>query len=296
MLDVSGSSRFVGPLISTNYDTLRFSSNYGNSLINNSNQATPGDYYQDSAISYDGQFQYGLLYDKTGVSSVNVSRDYGSTWSQTTLPSNYSGNIIYQAVPYMNGNVVTFPYQWLGANITLANATPLNIQVGTYVASGGSYSTTFSYSNVFDNSQTTNWQSQNGTGYGYSNAGVYSGSYSTTTINSPLTISGEYVQISLPYSFCLTNYQFYPLPISLNNNYPAIIYVCGSNNNSTWVNLTPTGNAITIPGSGIPGGNTYVSIPNTRNRVRTTKIWKVSSRRRNGSGKNSLSHRCLMAL
>jgi hypothetical protein len=134
-LDVSGSSRFVGPLVSTNYDTLRFSTNYGQSIQNNLNQAPTGDYYQDAAISYDGQFQYGLLYDRTGVGAVNVSRNYGSTWSQTSLPLNYSGNIIYQAVPFMNGNVVTFPFTSLAANINLANATSLNIQAGTYVAS-----------------------------------------------------------------------------------------------------------------------------------------------------------------
>jgi hypothetical protein len=264
-LDVSGSARFVGPLISTNYDTLRFYTNYGNSLINNLNQAPSGDYYQDAAISYDGQFQYGLLYDKLGVGNVNISRDYGVTWSQTALPSNYSGNIIYQAVPYMNGNVVTFPFSSLAANINLINAIPLNIQTGTYQASGTSFQSSYPYSSVFDNSQLTVWQTLSGTGYGYTN-GVYVGSYSTTTINSPSTITGEYVQINLPYSFCLKNYQFYPLtPTSYNNYYPSTIYVCGSNDNSTWINLTPTGNNINIPIGANPGGNTYVSIPNTNN-------------------------------
>jgi hypothetical protein len=66
-LDVSGSTRIVGPLVSTNYDTLRFSTNYGQQFKNNLNKATIDSYYQDCAISYDGQFQYGLLYNKRSI-------------------------------------------------------------------------------------------------------------------------------------------------------------------------------------------------------------------------------------
>ena len=252
-LDVSGSSRFIGPLVSTNYDTLRFSTNYGQSLTDNFNQAPTGDYYQDAAISYDGQFQYGLLYDRTGVGSVNVSRNYGTTWSQTALPTNYSGNIIYQAVPYMNGNVVTFPFQWLSANITLANATPLNIQAGTYVASASSTSTTQFPYRVFDSSISSFWQSTQT----YNN-GVPFGAYpTTTTTNAPLTISGEYIQITLPYSFCLNSYQLYA-PLAGATNAPQKIYTCGSNNNNTWVNLTSVGNTLST------SGNSYVTIYNNQ--------------------------------
>jgi hypothetical protein len=232
-------------------------------LKNNLNQAPTGDYYQDCATSYDGQFQYGLLYDKTGVGSVSVSNTYGATWSQTALPINYSGNIIYQAVPFMNANVVSFPFNSLAANITLANAIPLNIQIGKYVASGSSFQSGSPYYNIFDSSQLTVWQSYvAGSGTGYTN-GVYAGSVSTTTTNYPLSIAGDYVQINLPYSFCLTNYKFYPLPTNFNNLYPSTIYLCGSNNNYTWVNLTPTGNTITIPAGSNSGGNTFVPIPNT---------------------------------
>ena len=250
-LDVSGSARFMGPLISTNYDTLRFSANYGNSLINNFNEASIDDYYQDCAISYDGQFQYGLLYDRTDVGAVNVSRDYGATWSTTALPTNYSGNIIYQAVPFMNGNVVTFPFDSLSANITLTNAIPLNIQTGTYVASASSTTNPQSVYFIFDNNNSSYWQS----GSFYSSQ-VPSGGYATTTTtNSPLTISGEYFQIDLPYSFCLSSFQSYAPTIVAGQSVQKM-YVCGSSNNDSWVNLTPIGTTINLT------GNSFVSINN----------------------------------
>jgi hypothetical protein len=240
-LDVSGSSRFVGPLVSTNYDTLRFSTNYGQSIQNNLNQAPTGHYYQDAAISYDGQFQYGLLYDRTGVGVVNVSRDYGSTWSQTALPLNYSGNIIYQAVPYMNGNVVTFPFNSLAANITSPPATALNIQAGRYEASGSSFGGVGAeYYNVFDSSTATAW---NPFGSPYSDVGTYTGSYSTLNSGNGVSIGGEYVQVSLPYSFIIRNYRIYDNN-SLSRS-PKSTYLFGSNNGSTWFSLIPGGNTLT---------------------------------------------------
>lgn len=227
-LDVSGSSRFVGPLISTNYDTLRFSTNYGNSLINNLNQAPTGNYYQDAAISYDGQFQYGLLYDRIWVGVVNVSRDYGATWSQSTLPSNYSGNIIYQAVPYMNGNTVTFPFDSLAANITLANAIPLNIQTGTYKALASSVSTLGTDYLVFDNLINTDWQSRTDA---YNSSGVPQAGAGVIPVTN--SIQGEYIQISLPYTFCLTNCVFVPAA----TQQPRTLFVFGSNNNLNWTTI-----------------------------------------------------------
>jgi len=247
-LDVNGSSRFVGPLVSTNYDTLGFNSKYGANVTDILNQAPSLTYYQDAAISYDGKYQFGLLYNKTGVGSVNVSSDYGATWTQRTLPTNYSGNIIYQAVPFMSANTVTFPFSSLASNITLANAIPLNIQAGTYVASASSTFQTQNPYYIFDNSITTFWSS---TSF-YDVAGSYSGSTNTTDTNAIKNVNGEWFQISLPYSFILKSYQHYPP----SQNFSKTIYVFGSNNGLNWYNLTITGNTINS------SGNTYVSIPN----------------------------------
>ena len=266
LLDVSGSSRFTGPLISTNYDTLRFSNNYGYEWKNNNNVSNDS-YYQDIASSYDGKYQYALVYDKYSFGSVSVSSNYGESWSSTPLPSSYAGNIIYQAVPYMRtpavnisnplSNTQTYRFQDLAGNISLANAIPLNIQVGTYTASASSYILPSYPYFVFDNSNATYWLSINGPSNGYTN-GIYVGPNSTSTINAT-TISGEYVEITLPYSFCLTNYRFYPLPSNIFNSgvFPTNITVCGSNDRNSWYSLS-SNNIITI------GGDTYVSVPNNQ--------------------------------
>jgi hypothetical protein len=236
-LDVSGSSRFVGPLVSTNYDTLRFSSNYGRGLSNNQNQAPVDHYYQDAAISYDGQFQYGLLYDRTGFGAVNVSSNYGSTWSTTTLPLNYLGNTFSQAVPNMNGNVVTFSFTSLVGNVF---PTPFNIQTGRYEASGSSFGAGADYFNVFDGSTATTW---NPFGTGYNEQGIYTaGLYSTLNSGNGVSIGGEFVQVSLPYSFIIKNYTIFD-----NNNlsrFPKSTYLFGSNNGSRWFSLIPGGTTI----------------------------------------------------
>jgi hypothetical protein len=207
------------------------------------NQAATDNYYQDAAISYDGQFQYGLLYNKTGFGSVNVSRDYGATWTTTNLPINYSGNIIYQAVPYMSANTVSLPFNLLAGNISLANAIPLNIQAGTYVASGSSFGSGADYYNVFDSSTTTSW---NPFGTDYDAGGTYTGSYTTVNSTNSLSIKGEYIQISLPYSFVIRNYRIYD---NLNSSrFPKAIYLFGSYNNTNWFSIvdnTFTGNTTT---------------------------------------------------
>jgi hypothetical protein len=248
-VDVQGSSRFVGSLVSTNYDTFLFSSQYGNTWVDNLNTVPDSSYYQDSAMSYDGKYQYALVYNKYGVGSVNKSADYGVTWSLTSLPANYTNNIIYQAVPYLSSNRTTFRFQDLAANISLPNAQPLNIQVGTYVAAASSTFFSSAYY-VFDNSTSTEWISTSI--YSPSN-GSYTGSVFTTDLFTSTNIYGEYVQITLPYSFILRNYQHYPL---VTTNYSKIIYTFGSNNTVDWYNLTPGGSIISNT------GNTYVSISN----------------------------------
>jgi len=246
LLDVSGSSRFTGPLISTNYDTLRFSNNYGYEWKNNNNVSNDS-YYQDVASSYDGKYQYALVYDKYSFGSVSVSSNYGESWSSTPLPSSYAGNIIYQAVPYMSSNTQTFQFKDLAGNISLANAIPLNIQVGSYTASGSSNSTGSEYFKVFDNNLTTKWTTATNS---YS-AGDYTGSFTTFNSGNSVSIRGEYIQIQLPYSFVIKNYRIYDNQ-SL-EQFPKTMFLFGSGNGSNWYSLLPDGNIIT--------GNTTTTVP-----------------------------------
>ena len=263
-LDVSGSSRFVGPLISTNYDTLRFSNNYGYGWQDKSNTVIDSSYYQDVASSYDGKYQYALVYNKNGFGSVNVSSNSGASWSNVPLPSSYAGNIIYQAVPFMitatgSGTTYsqTYRFQDLAGNISLPNAIPLNIQVGTYIASASSvFGVQYPYY-VFDNSISTYWNPTSTSSYPTNETPITSG-FLTIDSNNIENVYGEYVQIFLPYSFILKNYQHYPLP---GTNYSKLIYVFGSSNGYNWFNLTINGNIINNNPS-VNSGNTYVSITN----------------------------------
>jgi hypothetical protein len=263
-LDVSGSSRFVGSLVSTNYDTLRFSNNYGYGWQDKSNTVIDSSYYQDVASSYDGTYQYALVYNKNGFGSVNVSSNSGASWSNVPLPSSYAGNIIYQAVPFMitatgSGTTYsqTYRFQDLAGNISLPNAIPLNIQVGTYIASASSvFGVQYPYY-VFDNSISTYWNPTSTSSYPTNETPITSG-FLTIDSNNIENVYGEYVQIFLPYSFILKNYQHYPLP---GTNYSKLIYVFGSSNGYNWFNLTINGNIINNNPS-VNSGNTYVSITN----------------------------------
>ena len=260
-LDVSGSSRFVGSLVSTNYDTLRFLNNYGYGWKDYSNTAVDSSYYQDIASSYDGAYEYSLMYNKNGFGSVNISSNSGASWTSIQLPSSYAGNVIYQAVPFMNNATgsgtsysQTYRFQDLAGNISLPNAIPLNIQVGTYIATASSITSPQNPNFVFDNSNSTYWQSNfSSNSQGYYNS-TYQGPFYTNGYN------GEYVQINLPYSFILTNILYYPLPsgISYNNTDAKTMYIFGSNNNTNWIQLSQSTNTM------IQGSYTFVSIYNNQ--------------------------------
>ena len=246
-LDISGTARVLGPLISTNYDGSRFPANYGNVWSDTGNTASAGSYFQDVAMSYDGKYQYGLLYNKTGVGSVNVSTNYGSSWTSVSLPSSSSGNIIYQAVPYFtnSNNIQNFTFSQLNSGTWLPSAQPLNIQVGTYIASGSSAASGNDFWNGFSSTPGTYWAS---TLASYSGTtGEYSGGITTinsSTVTTPTYAAGEYIQIQLPYSFLLTSFQMSPYT-GETGGFPKKIYVFGSNNGSTWFLLLSDGNTFT---------------------------------------------------
>ena len=250
LLDVSGSSRFIGQMVNTNYDSIQFPSNFGNNWIDNSMRALSNSYYQDITTSYDAQYQYALLYNKTGTSSVIKSANYGASWSQIPLTNQTSLATIGQAVPTMSSNTATFSQATLTQNI-IPPAVPLNTQIGTYVASGSSVFSGYNYFNVFDNNVNTLWISSTNS-YGttanndinaISNSSLdYYTEYKNSTTEfanwlSPNAgrIYGEYIQIALPYAFVLTNVSI----LNDNTNQAAkYIFIAGSSNGSDWYILS----------------------------------------------------------
>ena len=274
LLDVNGTSRFSGSLSSAGYDTLRFNDNYSAYWTIDSNDVGNNSYFQDIALSYDSQYQYALVYNKTGFGSICRSVNYGSTRTKVQFSSSYAGNIIYQAVPYMNSNITTFRFQDLAGNISLQNAQALNIQIGKYTASASTNASTFSPYFVFDNSNSTYWKSylnpsNQYDGY-FNGSGIYNGVVSTTEYVSNFSCRGEYVQISLPYSFVLTSVLLYSYAFSSDNNintnninsHPKVMYILGSNNSVTWYSCTGYTNnnptEISIP---VPISNTTINTP-----------------------------------
>jgi len=133
-------------------------------------------------------------------------------------------------------------------NIT-GNTTEL-FRNGTYNVSSSNSSIT-AY-NVFDNSSATIWSSG-----GYS-SGIYTG-INTTTINnsgSLSTISGEWIQIKLPYPFVLNRFELNGNS-SNTNSYPKNFYILGSNEGSKWYQIN------------------YIS--NDSNATNTLKTYSISS-------------------
>ena len=254
LLDVSGASRFIGQMVNTNYDSIQFPSNFGNNWIDNSIEASENSYYQDITMSYDGQYQYALLYNITGTSSVIKSANFGASWSQTPLMNQTSLNTVSQAVPTMTSNTVTFSQTTLAQNI-LTGAVPLNTQIGTYIASGSSVFSGSNYYNVFDNDDASIWTSETND-YGSSanlDINVYSnyyGNYSTSYKNTAeddsngdwqSPIKGEYIEIFLPYSFTING-----LIVTNNDSFTAAfrIMVVASSNGIDWYIISSCSRAL----------------------------------------------------
>jgi photosystem II stability/assembly factor-like uncharacterized protein len=253
ILDVNGSSRFIGEIISANFDSDKFPSDFNNNWSDTSVQALENSYYQDITMSYDSQYQYALLYNKKGISSMIKSENFGSSWTQIPLNNQTSLNTIGQAIPTMNSNTVTFSQITLAQNI-LPSIAYLNTQIGTYVASGSSYSNPNDYYKVFDNNDSTSWT--NGTAkyknsntinaysnYIHNSGDVYSTAIVNNTNNPSVWVSpikGEYIQISLPYSFVINT-----LNILVDNTNQAArrIIVVGSSNGIDWYVISTCDNS-----------------------------------------------------
>ena len=252
--DVIGNTRVVGQLVSSNYDTILFPSNYGNTWLNDNTSPLSNTYYQDIAISYEGKYQYAFMYNKYNVGSIQKSSNYGLTWTNISLPTNYSNAIINQATPFMTSNSYTFTYPELQGNIV---GTPLGIQTGTYTVTGSTFQVLNGgdYWNAFDNSLNTAWTSNSvyqGTG------GTYNGSVTTFDITNSVFIFGEYVQIKLPYSYIVKNYKIYPAIIGQTDLFPIILYLLGSTDGSNWYSVSgsPSGNDTSVTTTFDLSGNT----------------------------------------
>ena len=253
LLDVSGNSRFIGQTIHTNYDSTRFPLNYGTQFMDTLQPIVGTSYYQDIAISYDGGFQYALVYNKYTAITIKKSADFGKSWSQITL-SIASNNSILQAVPKMIANTDIFTAESLTqGNITVAGAAPLSCQMGLYDITGSTFLTVNYYYKAFDNNDTTYWSSASqysiaaNNNYGryvnyrgsvltpYKNASTTGYNSSTNSYNPTNYIGyipGEYIQVSLPYSFILTQFTITNTGDAANS--VKRIVVLGSTNGIDW--------------------------------------------------------------
>jgi photosystem II stability/assembly factor-like uncharacterized protein len=235
-LDIIGNTRVVGQLVSSNYDTIQFPTNYGNTWLPKNTTPLSNTHYQDIAVSYDAKYQYAFMYNKYNVGSIQTSSDFGGTWTNVSLPANSSNTIINQAIPYMSSNSYTFTYRELQGNI--AGGSPLNIQTGTYSVTGTSTLNGSAFWNAFDISDATAWTSVNGA-YSPVN-GAYLLTHSTRDISYNQDISGEYVQIQLPYSYIVKSYKIYSAisgPIT-STYFPKILYLLGSVNGTNWYSIS----------------------------------------------------------
>ena len=110
----------------------------------------------------------------------------------------------------------------------------------------------------FNNSNTQIWQSSS-LYNSVENAGIYIGSVTTIITTPNSTISGEWIQIQLPYSLSLLGYTFLPRSGFL-SQYPKKWYLVGSNNGSTWYAIDyqseSTATAVTYYSYGNSYGNT----------------------------------------
>lgn len=219
-----GNVSSINSISALNYDINNFPNNYGKNWQDTNNTAPVSSYYNDLALSYDGKYQFGLLYNKYSFGTVTISSNYGSTWSSVPLPQSYTSNIIYQAVPYLSQNNQNFQFSQLNSVISMPNAQPLNIQVGTYIASAFSNNPNAFY--AFDNSYGSIWQSSNI----YSN-GNYTGNSG---------FGGDYIQIQLPYSFILTNYTIYNSFTGYLNTIqgPSQMILFGSSDTLIWTQIS----------------------------------------------------------
>jgi len=194
--------------------------------------------YQNLAQKYYNYFRF-IGY------SMTSGNDYRLSELQLYGIGYYTENI-----PIIN-NIISYEYDSipvLTANTTVISGyTPSHLN-GTYIASASSqFSSSYPAFKAFDYDTGTFW---NAAASKYDATGAYTGTVNTTIINSTsstITISGEWLQIQLPYALSISGYYM------LNRfnyfvQFPKRWYLVGSNNGSTWYTIdftsayTPTTN------------------------------------------------------
>lgn len=177
--------------------------------------ASQGGFMEISNTSADPLFDFSVLASGTEEGAQATTT---TTTTTTTTP--------VKAVTIFNST--TYSYTLTGA--------PNTFQNGLYVMSASTNKGTEVAYNGFNTQTSPFWESDN---LRYVNGtGVYAGAVSTV-IEDVGTIAGEWIQIQLPYQIVLTSYQFRSVLTGGTNNThtPAIHYLVGSNDGTTWYPL-----------------------------------------------------------
>jgi len=102
---------------------------------------------------------------------------------------------------------------------------------GTYRCTSSGYSDNYFEYFAFDSNISTFWNS----GINYDSSGNYIGTTTTTLKNTStiISVSGEWIQIQLPYSLSLSGYRILPRS-DYSGQFPKNWYMVGSNDGSNW--------------------------------------------------------------
>ena len=175
-------------------------------------------------------------FDLYGIGKYTQNNPSTNTYSLTS----------YDTIPVLTDNTTT-----------ISNYTP-TILNGTYIASQSSALTTpgsLGYL-AFDYNLDNFWQSN----AVYNSTGAYTGTTTTTFKNttSAITISGEWLQIKLPYSISITGYTLLPRSSTQLSQFPKQWYLVGSNDGLNWYAIDYK-NAITPTYAYLSYGNGYAN-------------------------------------
>jgi len=164
-----------------------------------------------------------LIVNETGGSNPTIVQlaemDISGHINRNNAPTNALTSDYYVKPRF---NIVATPQAFVSEIITTND--------GTYTCSESSYIDDSPAYHMFNGFQPYDYWSS---AYTYDGSGNYIGSVSTLVNN--IGISGEWVQIRLPYQLQVTTYSLWPrIENDWTVSYPSIFYVVGSNDGATW--------------------------------------------------------------